>query len=130
MNGPERNFYLQLKRAFPCWDWQRIETITTGVPDVHCCAEGFEFWAELKAPMTRTGATFLRREQYAWGMRRAQHGGCVFVFSRYVDIISIWKFPFQAEPSSKGHVRITSRSRITLSLDQLSELNPRLLKVL
>src|SRR6266550_5439963 len=58
---------------------QRIETSTAaGVPDMNVCHEGHEFWIESKLYIPGRGV-LLRKEQYAWGMRRATVGGRAFV---------------------------------------------------
>ena len=128
MKGPEANFYNTLVRNFPEWDFQRIETLTSnGVPDVHVCIPpGTEFWVELKAPNTKNGATNLRMEQYAWGMKRANKGGNVWVFSKYLNHIKAWRFPIEVAPSSKGHVSIISPPTFTRPLTDIKTIKENL----
>lgn len=62
-------------------DLQRIENTTGGgVPDVNACHHGREAWIELKVHVK--GMVVLRKEQYAWIVRRGHtHGGNVMVMA-------------------------------------------------
>ena len=123
MRGPEANFYQTITRKFPDWLFQRIETLTSqGVPDVHVCTDlGYEFWLELKATMTKEGKTFLRMEQYAWGMRRARLLGQVWVWSKYTDHVKMWAYPFNAAPARKGHVSIESSPTFSFPMKEFNQ---------
>jgi len=63
-------------------DWTSIETGITerGVPDGNGCYEGVEFWIEYKK--AKGNLVQLRPQQVAWLMKRARHGGNVFVAVR------------------------------------------------
>jgi hypothetical protein len=70
------------QQHFNLWHWQRLETEATGsgIPDLNCCAHGFEFWLELKA--TSTWRIEIRPPQHAWINRRIRAGGNVYVAVR------------------------------------------------
>lgn len=95
---------------------QRIEnTVGSGVPDINVCLLGMEAWAELK--MIIPVGVLLRKEQYAWGMRRAQAGGTVVVIADDGDFFHCWKFPdvqVEAYGNSDKYVRIHSKPSETL----------------
>jgi hypothetical protein len=62
-------------------DWIRIENVAgTGVPDVNYAIRGVEGWTELKVIRRKTWDPLkpvqvcLRKEQFAWLMRRGRHG--------------------------------------------------------
>ena len=60
--------------------FQRIETnIALGVPDVNGCYNRTEFWLELKVKKGRQ--TPLTKYQKAWIVKRASHGGRVFILN-------------------------------------------------
>jgi len=90
-------------------DVTRIENIAgSGMPDLNLCHIGFEVWLECKCLPPRL--VLLRPEQYAWGVRRANHGGLVFVIDRPVNepVFFIWEFPrIVVKPAGK-YVRITN----------------------
>ncbi len=70
---------------------QRIETGMTGagVPDVNGCANGKEFWVELKEIHSGNSLT-LRPMQISWLAKRASHGGQVFVMARKQGEIKLY----------------------------------------
>lgn len=75
-------------------DFTRIETTTeNGVPDMNVCSSGFDAWIEMK--FIHRKVPVLRKEQYAWGLRRAQCGGLVIVlaYDPMDDMIKLYKFP-------------------------------------
>lgn len=79
------------RQLSPC-DYQRIEGASQGFPDVNACVDGYgEAWLELK--VVTMGRTLLRKEQFAWGIRRHYHGGRCFVVSWHVklDQIMVWR---------------------------------------
>ena len=99
---PEQKFAQWCRDALAIADWQRIESMGSGIPDVNCCLDGFEFWLELK--VVTHGRTLLRKEQYAWGNRRANHRGNVFVLSHDESrgLVLAWQFPsLIVQPYSK-----------------------------
>lgn len=100
-------------------DVVRIENVAgNGVPDLNICHMGFEAWVECK--FSRMTQVMLRPEQYAWSMRRANHGGSCFVLNydpTYKDSLQIWTFPgFQVRPSGK-YVRIVSEMHHEINQD-------------
>lgn len=89
----------------------RIEnSIGSGFPDINVCQEGQETWLELK--LGCFDAVLLRKEQFAWGMRRTAAGGRVRVFSycKVHDAISVFVYPLKviAEGKTSKYVRIVS----------------------
>ena len=89
---PEQKFAQWVREAMQPCDWQRVESIGSGIPDVNLCVQGLDVWIELK--VYTGGRTLLRKEQVAWGIRRAIHGGNVGVASLHPSgEIHFWKFP-------------------------------------
>lgn len=111
----ETKFYNKIKDHLP-GHVQRIESSSgSGVPDVNGCCNGQgEYWLELKIVLEHRGVV-LRKEQYAWGMRRNNSGGRVLVIALepHMEEILFWKYPFEVVP--EGHtgkyVLITSSAR-------------------
>ena len=87
----EKNLWLLMRSNLPEIHLQRIETGMTGagVPDVNGCANGKEFWVELKEVHSGNNLT-LRPMQISWLAKRASHGGQVFVMARKNDIIKLY----------------------------------------
>lgn len=109
---PEQTLNDWIASIFPTVaDVMRIECTTmNGVPDFNVCYLGTEAWIESKV-MSR--GLLLRKEQYAWGHRRAGAGGDVFVigWDQTTDMIRIWKFPQITATAYDGkYVRVTSLS--------------------
>lgn len=107
----EQKFYQFLRKKLSGADLQRIETTTgSGVPDVNAICRSVETWLELKVVLPR--GILLRPEQYAWGMRRAKHGGkcMVLAWDKDNDIVLIHLFPFITIEaiSSKKYLKIVS----------------------
>ena len=98
---PEQSFHHWLKMGNPA-DIQRIETSTaSGIPDTNWCYNGQEVWVELKICSPKMGV-LLRKEQYAWGMRRSNHDGKVFVLALSGNMLLLYRFPhIQAIPYGK-----------------------------
>lgn len=127
---PEVTFSKWLKRNFPDWDIQRIETTTgAGIPDAHIAIPDepltIELWAELKThPITNVQ---LRKQQYAWLNKRASKGGNAWVFNRDPKkrIIQAWKAPFRVTPGRKDHVKIVSEPTIQLVEEMFKHLRGR-----
>lgn len=93
---PEQSFNGWIRSCFldPRADYLRIETTTTnGVPDINICLEGPEVWVESKVC---EGPVLLRKEQFAWGIRRSHCGGKVFLlaFRNSDRVIRAWQYPF------------------------------------
>lgn len=100
---PEQKFYQQIKQHLP-GHVQRLESSAgSGVPDLTICHRGVEVWAELKCDLD--GMILLRREQYAWGMRRSTAGGRVWVIAhiRAWRAIALWPFPLVVVPHGRSH---------------------------
>ena len=56
----------------------RIESKTiNGIPDLNCCAEGVEFWMELKSDKVKYPK--LSKWQISWINKRIKHGGIVII---------------------------------------------------
>lgn len=87
----------KLKRCDPV----RIEnSIGGGMPDINACHDGREVWIESKIYVG--GRVLLRKEQYAWGIRRSMHAGRVYVIAKHpVERIYIWRHPFEVMPHGK-----------------------------
>ena len=80
MAKEESKLYQKIKKALPNVHFQRIETnIALGVPDVNGCYQGIEFWLELKVKKGKQ--TPLTKYQKAWIVKRASHGGKVFIIN-------------------------------------------------
>lgn len=107
--NPETAFYNKIKDHLP-GHVQRIESSSgSGIPDVNGCHSGIEYWIELKVDVKRL--ILLRKEQYAWGMRRALSGGHVMVIALVAEtLIQCWKYPLQVIPHgiSAKYVEVTS----------------------
>jgi len=59
-----------LQKTYPDVDWTRIEnTCSDGMPDLHGCYNGKEFWVELKV-----NKPVIRSSQYSWWLRRLSKG--------------------------------------------------------
>jgi hypothetical protein len=116
MAKPEARFYsFSVLPALRKCDLQRIEATTgRGIPDLNVCYQGKEFWVELKVAQRLSGVyrVYMRKEQVAWGIRRAQHGGSVFVCAKFPDHVSVWPyFPlFQTEMHGKYRLITTMPS--------------------
>ena len=95
-NTPEKKFYATI------FSWlhfrghlQRIETSTTsGVPDVNFCTSGIEVWMELKVCKDIEDLC-IRKEQYAWCLRRSMAKGHVFIVALITGTGNtvFWEFP-------------------------------------
>lgn len=96
---------------------QRIETVTSsGVPDLNLCWRGKEVWAELK--VLPHDNVLLRKEQYAWGIRRSKAGGNVIVLNLIEerDVLEVYRFDYiQVEPYSIKYVRIIHTPPVLVS---------------
>ena len=108
-NTPEKRFYATIHGWLKKAMLQRIEnTTSSGVPDVYVCLGERSVWLELKVGDSYT-EVFLRKEQYAWGMRHASFGGVTLVvaFLPPEDIV-YWRYPFSVEKRGKylvPHIR-------------------------
>jgi hypothetical protein len=62
----------------------------TGFPDVNVCVNGVTKWIELKVVTAKR--TLLRKEQFAWALRRSVHHDPVILISwnEQTDEIMIW----------------------------------------
>jgi Holliday junction resolvase len=96
---PEVKFYKWFVKELPqnhhvC----RIEnSVEQGMPDVNLVAGVSEFWIELKVQQ-KDGNIYLRKEQFAWGMRRCGNTSArnvlVLVESSDGESIMWWRFPY------------------------------------
>ena len=58
-------------------DWTRIESMTeNGIPDINICKCGIDVWVEAKVRYPK--GVLLRKEQYAWAVRRSECGGSIY----------------------------------------------------
>ena len=87
----EKNLWALVRDNLLDFHLQRIETGLTGsgVPDVNGCKKGQEFWIELKEIHSGNSLT-LRPMQVSWLVKRAQHGGQVFVLARKNNEIKLF----------------------------------------
>lgn len=108
-------------------DFCRIENgAGAGMPDINICLLGMEAWVESKLDMDRKGV-FLRKEQYAWGVRRANAGGTVVVVAwddRNLHYL-LWQYDtnLRTEPVGNAgkYVRIISEPARVTHLDQVKK---------
>jgi hypothetical protein len=119
--GPEKKFTEWLKRNLKDVDIQRIEVVTAqGVPDCNIAIKGRSgnIWVELKS----LKAIKIRKEQYAWGMRRTMlYDDDVYLWNGYDKIVQMWKFPFNAEPAGKDHLKPKDKPLFEFSYDYFKE---------
>lgn len=119
--GPEAKFTAWLKRNIKDIDIQRIEVVTAqGVPDCNIAIKGRpgNIWVELKS----LKSVKLRKEQYAWGMRRTMlYDDDVYLWNGFNGIVQIWKFPFNAEPAGKDHLKPKDQPKFEFSYDYFKE---------
>ena len=99
-------------------DMQRIENTTgSGVPDVSMCYKGTEAWVELKVYVQ--GNVVLRKEQYAWLIRRARANGNVMVMVCNPDAgaVEIFTPPFNGRPwgNKSQYVALTNEPEFSFS---------------
>jgi hypothetical protein len=92
-------------------DMQRIENTTGGgVPDVNMCHRGTDAWLELKVYVK--GNVVLRKQQYAWIVRRAKANGNVMVVAWDADNkqVDVFMPGFSVRPwgNTQKYVAITS----------------------
>lgn len=128
MNTPERDFYNYIRPHIP-GHVQRVENSAgSGMPDVNVGYEGGEVWVELKA--TELNRVLLRKEQYAWSMRRYRAAGSrIYVVTGFEDMVGVWQFPHVAvipygkaekyvriinDPAAKFHKSLVSNHLINL----------------
>jgi len=109
-NDTEQKMYVWLTKQISECQFQRIETSTgCGVPDVYMCMKGKSLWIELK--IVRSGSVYLRKEQYAWGVRHAMNGGKCIVLARDGKLCYAWEFPFMGvEDVKNGKARLSIES--------------------
>lgn len=94
---PEQKFYQWLRGCFdPTFDWMRVENLVQpGTPDINVSRGGREVWIEAKVD-----SLLIRKEQFAWGIRRSAVGGHVYLV--YLEEISasiyLWKYPILCRP--------------------------------
>jgi hypothetical protein len=121
----ETKFYNWIRKQITGAQFQRIETATTaGVPDVYMCHDGQSIWVELK--IVRGNYALLRKEQYAWGIRHARHGGRAIVLARSGDEMFIWEFPIAlvrlGGVAKSGKLRLDKRDAILVDGDLLGHI--------
>ncbi len=89
----EQDLHIYLRTLFPPPShYVRVETSTeSGCPDVNICHRGVELWLELK--YVEKGYPILRKEQYAWGIRRARAGGDVKILTFGMGQFKLYSYP-------------------------------------
>lgn len=108
-------------QTFPC-DYCRIEGSFAGIPDVTLGKQGLgDVWIELK--IVTSGRTLMRKEQYAWCMRRSMNGGRVMLVSWHVphNAIHFWKFPHVEVEQYSKYVSVLSRGGTIMPLDEFGK---------
>ena len=103
---------------------QRIESgVGAGIPDINWCHHGAEAWVETK--LLVKGLALLRKEQYAWGMRRTANGGAVFVMALdpIRDQFMSWKFPVDIKKVGK-YLAIVSEPECNCPRPEVDSLEP------
>lgn len=104
---------------------QRIEnSCGNGVPDVNIACSFRECWLELKvAQPGKTGMeVLLRKEQFAWGMRRSTEMCRVVVLAESGEMAWAWEFPrveAVAYGTSEKYVRIVNVPYIQFPRSQM-----------
>ena len=109
-NQEEKKLYQWLRNLMKKHHVVRIEnTVGSGMPDVNICTEGYEAWIELKIVTLR--GILLRKEQYAWGVRRAKHQGrsLILSYDPQSNRIEIWIFPQVIVEKGGKYLRITNK---------------------
>lgn len=97
-------------------------TTSRGVPDVNLCYHGREMWCELK--LFVGGRVLIRPEQFAWGMRRSNHGGNVLLLALHPNKrIHVFAYPLTVQQ----HGKYLSAMSLNTSVEQN---NPEQLKSL
>lgn len=129
----EKVFYEWLKKTFPHWDFQRIETSTgSGVPDCHIVAVDpdskdppQEFWAELKA-LPKTNIQ-IRKEQYSWIEKRSRKGAQTWIFNRDPKnkTVQVFRSPLFIETGRKNHVKLVSEPLYDLACREFKKLKAK-----
>ena len=81
----ESELWKSLRRHIPVsWSVTRVENrLKSGIPDVFICAEGIQFWIELK--ITKNNRLFLSPLQVSWNFTNWKAGGVNFILVHPVD---------------------------------------------
>lgn len=114
----EKKFWAWLRPKLPGHVIRIENSVGQGMPDANVCDGGREFWLELKYGHSEV---LLRPHQYAWGMRRAAHGGHVFIinYCPRCDEIAIIRYPFPVEKKGKYLAIGPGAKFITIPRDRL-----------
>jgi len=94
-------------------DVVRVEnTIGGGMPDLNICYQGREVWVESKVLVL--GRVLIRKEQFAWGIRRSSHGGRVMVLAWHVCANTLygWTYPRVNVKEHGKYLEITNDTAI------------------
>lgn len=106
---PEQKLNKWIADTFADCDVQRIETLTgNGVPDFNICWMSHEFWVESKV-LRPDGGLWIRKEQYAWGMRRHKYGGSIFIVAGDESELFCVRFPVSAKPIDGTFVEVRAK---------------------
>ncbi|TAK94336.1 hypothetical protein EPO05_06475 [Patescibacteria group bacterium] len=90
-------------------DVVRIEnTISSGMPDLNICRQGHEVWVESKVMVL--GRVLLRKEQFAWGVRRSAHGGHVRILAWHpaANTLFGWRYPLVGVREHGEYLQVTN----------------------
>ena len=75
----EKSIYKKIK-SFTTGHYNRIENaVSSGMPDVHLCIEGKDYFIEVKEVESIDCQVSLRPAQYLWAVNRMRAGGDVYV---------------------------------------------------
>jgi hypothetical protein len=112
----EQDLYRKITNLFPAPSHAlRVENmIGSGIPDLNICHMGMEAWVECK--LVIPGGVILRKEQYAWGMRRAAAGGTIAIIAFDNHFYYAWRFPdLEVSPWHRDnkYVKVESLPHVT-----------------
>lgn len=113
----EKKLHVWLEEQLRPCDYQRIEGAFAGVPDVNILHQGREVWCELK--MYVNNRVLLRKEQYAWGIRRANHGKAPWIIAhnQMIDYILLWRYHLDMEIEMYGkYISLLDVSAVSLPM--------------
>jgi len=112
---PEQTFNSWLRQRFveKDEDWMRVENTTqNGTPDINICKSGIEVWIEAKVMYPK--GVLIRKEQFAWGVRRSECGGNVVVLAQDPEINQVqgWRVTKEliCRPSGDGKTLVVVSS--------------------
>jgi hypothetical protein len=129
MNQEEKKLNQKLKAALR-GDYLRVENgVAEGVPDINICYQGCEVWIESKIVLPQ--GVLLRKHQFAWGVRRTNAGGMVFVIAwePLNHYYRIWKFKDIDVEKCGEYLKISSQATWSLGDNEDQELQKLLFDI-